>query len=161
MTQGERIKEVRKVLKMNQADFGKKLGVGKTAVSKLELGENALTDQMAKSICREYNVNSTYLLYGKGEMFDAFPETVLDDLCKQYSLDDLDRTIIAGYLQLDKEERAVVKRYIQGIVAANKKEKENSNPEKLEAAHERTDVEVTAEMKKHDDDIMNDDSKWE
>lgn len=29
------------------------------------------------------------------------------------------------------------------------------------AAHERTDVNVTDEMKKHDDDIMNDDSKWE
>lgn len=161
MTQGERVKEIRKALNLTMEKFGEKLGVGKTAISKIEKNERSLTDQMAKSICREYNVNNTYLLYGKGEMFDAFPETVLDDLCKQYSLDDLDRTIIAGYLQLDKEERAVVKRYIQGIVAANKKEKENSNPEKLEAAHERTDVEVTAEMKKHDDDIMNDDSKWE
>ena len=31
----------------------------------------------------------------------------------------------------------------------------------LAAAHERTDIEVTDEMKKHDDDIMNDDSEWE
>lgn len=31
----------------------------------------------------------------------------------------------------------------------------------LNAAHERTDIEVTEEMKKHDDDIMNDDSEWE
>ncbi len=31
----------------------------------------------------------------------------------------------------------------------------------LAAAHERTDIEVTEEMKKHDDDIMNDDSEWE
>lgn len=29
------------------------------------------------------------------------------------------------------------------------------------AAHERTDIEVTDEMRKHDDDIMNDDSEWE
>ena len=28
------------------------------------------------------------------------------------------------------------------------------------AAHERTDIEVTSEMKKHDDDIMKDDSLW-
>lgn len=28
------------------------------------------------------------------------------------------------------------------------------------AAHERTDIEVTDDMKKHDDDIMNDDSLW-
>ena len=31
----------------------------------------------------------------------------------------------------------------------------------LAAAHERTDIEVTDEMRKHDDDIMNDDSEWE
>lgn len=31
----------------------------------------------------------------------------------------------------------------------------------LNAAHERTDIEVTDEMRKHDDDIMNDDSEWE
>lgn len=30
----------------------------------------------------------------------------------------------------------------------------------LNAAHERADIEVTEEMKKHDDDIMNDDSEW-
>lgn len=29
------------------------------------------------------------------------------------------------------------------------------------AAHERTDIEVTEEMRKHDDDIMTDDSEWE
>ena len=28
------------------------------------------------------------------------------------------------------------------------------------AAHERTDIEVTAEMRKHDDDIMDDDDFW-
>lgn len=31
----------------------------------------------------------------------------------------------------------------------------------LNAAHERTDVEVTDEMRERDDDIMNDDSEWE
>lgn len=35
-----------------------------------------------------------------------------------------------------------------------------SEPE-LEAAHTRTDIQLTDEMKKHDDDIMNDDSEWE
>lgn len=31
----------------------------------------------------------------------------------------------------------------------------------LNADHERTDIEVTDEMRQHDDDIMNDDSEWE
>ena len=32
---------------------------------------------------------------------------------------------------------------------------------KPEAAHERTDIELTDEERQHDDDIMNDDSEWE
>ena len=32
--------------------------------------------------------------------------------------------------------------------------------EELAAAHERTDIEVTDQMRKHDDDIMMDDSEW-
>ena len=36
MTQGERIKEARKYLGLTLEKFGEKLGVGKTAISKLE-----------------------------------------------------------------------------------------------------------------------------
>lgn len=69
MTQGERVKEIRKALGLTLEKFGERLGVGKTAISKIEKGERNLTDQMAKSICREYNVNYDYLVYGDGEMY--------------------------------------------------------------------------------------------
>lgn len=69
MTQGERIKEIRKALGMTMEKFGEKIGVGKTAISKLENNERNLTDQMAISICREFNVNETWLRTGKNEMF--------------------------------------------------------------------------------------------
>lgn len=44
---------------------------------------------------------------------------------------------------------------------SNKFVEMTSHRKVLNAAHERTDIEVTEEMKKHDDDIMNDDSEWE
>lgn len=122
MTQGERVKEIRKTLTLTLEKFGNKLGVGKTAISKIEKNENTLTDQMAKSICREYNVNYDWLIYEEGEMFSNLPKTVLDELCKQYECDELDRTIIAEYLKLNAMERQVVKKYICGILG---KEKEN------------------------------------
>lgn len=65
----ERIKLIRKHLDISQEKFGEKLGIKKSAVSKLELGENSLSDAMAKSICREYNVNAYWLETGEGEMF--------------------------------------------------------------------------------------------
>ena len=69
MAQGERIKELRKALNLTLEKFGERLGVGKTAISKLEKGERNLTDQMCKSICREFNVNEAWLRDGEGEMF--------------------------------------------------------------------------------------------
>lgn len=69
MTQGERVKEIRTALSLTLEKFGENLGVGKTAISKIEKNERSLTDQMAKSICREYNVNENWLRTGEGDMF--------------------------------------------------------------------------------------------
>lgn len=68
MAQGERVKEIRKSLGLTLEKFGEKLGVGKTAISKIEKGENSLTEQMLKSICREFNISEEWLRTGTGEM---------------------------------------------------------------------------------------------
>ena len=69
LTQGERVKEIRKSLNYTLEKFGKPLGVGKTAISKIEKGENNLTDQMVLSICREFSVDEEWLRNGTGEPF--------------------------------------------------------------------------------------------
>ena len=109
MTQGERVKEIRKSLGLTLEKFGEKLGVGKTAISNIEKGVRNLTEQMAKSICREYNVSYDYLTDGEGEMFTDLPDTILDELCIQYDLDDIDRKIMEIYLELPPEARQALK----------------------------------------------------
>lgn len=69
MTQGERIKDVRNSLGLTLEKFGEKLGVTKTAISRIEKGERSLTEQMTKSICREFSVDYMWLTTGEGEMF--------------------------------------------------------------------------------------------
>lgn len=69
MTQGERVKAIRKALGLTLEKFGQPLGVKKNAISQIENGRNGLTDQMAKAICREFNVNMEWLQSGAGEMF--------------------------------------------------------------------------------------------
>lgn len=113
MTQGERVKAIRKHLNLTLEKFGNNLGVGKTAISKIEKNERNLTNQMAKSICREYHVNYDYLIYGDGEMFDNLPETLLDELCDQYNLDEIDRSIINLYLTLPDETKNAIKKHIK------------------------------------------------
>lgn len=69
MTQGERIKDVRNSLGLTLEKFGEKLGVTKTAISRIEKGERSLTERMTKSICREFSVDYMWLTTGEGEMF--------------------------------------------------------------------------------------------
>ena len=95
----ERIKELRKTLKLSQDAFGKKLGITGGGVSKIENGERALTEQMALSICREFRVNYFWLTEGKGEMFTGTPQSVVDEIAEDYKLDDIEFLTFISYTE--------------------------------------------------------------
>ena len=116
MTNGERVNEVRKSLGLTLEKFGEKLGVTKTTISRIEKGVNNLTDQRAISICREYNVNYDYLMYGEGEMFDDLPQTIVDELCAQYDLNDFDKALVEMYVSLPAGSRERIKEYMKQLV---------------------------------------------
>ena len=64
----ERVKELRKTLGLTMEKFGNRLGVTKVAISNIERGNRKLTEQMLRSICREFDVNEDWLRTGEGEM---------------------------------------------------------------------------------------------
>lgn len=66
---GERVRELRKTLRLSGEKFGEKIGLKKVAVSQIETGRNNLSEQNILAICREFNVNEDWLRYGTGEMF--------------------------------------------------------------------------------------------
>lgn len=68
MTEGERIKEVRKKNRMTLEQFGNILGVTKVAISNIENGKRNVTEQMRKSICREFRIDPIWLSTGEGDM---------------------------------------------------------------------------------------------
>ena len=80
MTQGERVREVRKNLGLTLEKFGDKIGMKKNSVSQIENGKNNVTDANIKAICREFNVDYIWLTTGEGEMFvdsdDDFTEKI-------------------------------------------------------------------------------------
>lgn len=117
----ERIKLLRKTIGLSQRDFGKKIGVGDTAISKIEKGENTPSEQTVKSICREFNVNYAWLLEGIGDMFTALPETLLDEVAEEYELDELDKLLVKKYMQLPLEKRGVIKDYLISVFVEKEK----------------------------------------
>ena len=132
MTQGERVKEIRKSLNLTMEKFGDRLGVGKTAISKLENNERNLTDQMAISICREFNVSETWLRTGEGEMFKPKPPEdevgyYVEELLENED-NPLYRVIIEmmkTYHGLDDKSKEVIRNYFAEIENAIKEKKEN------------------------------------
>lgn len=72
MTIGERIGCLRKELKMSRRVFGEKLGVSESVIVNIEYDRLKRPEQkgsLYKLICREYNVDESWLRTGEGEMF--------------------------------------------------------------------------------------------
>ena len=102
-------------MNLSQEEFGKKLGISKSAISKIEKAEFEPAQRTIKAICREFNVSYVWLKDGLGDMFTNIPETILDELIDEYKLDFLDKQIIKKYLQLSNDERDVIKKYIKSL----------------------------------------------
>lgn len=68
-----RLKQLRKALKLNQTNFAKQLGMTQTAYSMIENGINPLSDRHIKVICSAFNANENWLHTGEGDMFFSSP----------------------------------------------------------------------------------------
>jgi transcriptional regulator with XRE-family HTH domain len=66
---GERVREIRLKLKLNQQEFAKGVGMTAPSLSEIENGKYRPGHDFFYNIARSYNVNIYYLLYGEGTMF--------------------------------------------------------------------------------------------
>ncbi len=112
-TIGERVKAIRKASRLNQEEFGKKIGIRKTAVSKIETGENTLTDQNCLLICREFNINEEWLRTGEGEMVVQSDTFSLDEFVRQHGGGQLEFEILKAYFELPETIRRTVMQHFK------------------------------------------------
>lgn len=108
----ERLKRLRKILGLSQEEMGKKIGVGKTSISKLESGENNPSERTVLLICTTFNVNETWLRTGEGDMFEPMSrgETIAKfagELMKDED-DSFRRQLVEALAQLDEKEWEVL-----------------------------------------------------
>ena len=117
MTQGERVKEIRKALGLTLERFGEKVGVGKTAISKIEKGERGLPEQMTKSICREYGVDYIFLTTGEGEMFVDSDDDFIEKIDRiMAGEDDARKNIFKFMLSLNDDDIAALGRILDQMI---------------------------------------------
>lgn len=84
----DRIKELRKTLRLSQTAFGERIGLGRGSIKGFDEKTTVPTSSQLVVICKEYNVNSDWLMYGTGEMFlerdsddeiNNFLSSIIDD----------------------------------------------------------------------------------
>lgn len=126
MSENERIRELRKSLCLTLEKFGDRLGAKKNTMSAIETGRNSVTDQMRKSICREFNVNEEWLRNGTGEMFEELlPEDEYGRAAAEISKGDpLIRDILIAYWKQPEDRKQAIRDFIIGISEETRKEKE-------------------------------------
>ena len=127
MTQGERIREVRKALGLTLEKFGERIGVTRGSMSNIENGNRNLTEQMTKSICREFSVDYMWLTTGEGEMFidtdDDFIERIDRIMAGE---DEARKNLFKFMLELSDDDIAALDRLMKKAIefTQNNKEKD-------------------------------------
>ena len=110
----ERIKELRKYLGLTLEKFGERIGVTKVAISNIEKGNRNVTEQMFKSVCREFNVSEQWLRNGTGSIFVKDNNISFDEFLEKNEATDLEIKLAKAYFSLDKEFRhSIVKHFKQ------------------------------------------------
>lgn len=126
-----RLHHLRKTLKLNQEDFGKRLGVTGASISRLEKGERNITEQMILSICREFNVSEDWFRYEKGEMFlsveDEVSEMVSHLLDESNPFYDMILDIMHTFNNLDDKGQEIICNFTEDLAKriAEKEKKED------------------------------------
>ena len=83
MTINERVKILRKELKLSQTEFAEKLSVSRDVINNIENNRAELKEHFIKFMCKEFDVNENWLRTGEGEMFKIDRETEIAKLTKQ------------------------------------------------------------------------------
>ncbi|MCX4271916.1 MAG: helix-turn-helix transcriptional regulator [Acetatifactor sp.] len=96
----ERLKYLREQLNLTTRAFGAAINMSGGAITNMEKGTRNITERTIRDVCREYNVNPSWLIDGTEPIFeDITSELDIDDdvkqLAKQYSLlSDADRELV-------------------------------------------------------------------
>ena len=128
----ERIKRLRKELKLTQQQFADKIKVKRNTVATYEMGRSVPSDSAIALICKTFHVNEDWLRNGNGEMFEELPEED-EKAAFVSSLLDADndpfyniiQEIMRTFDELSPKSQEVIREFSAKLVETLQKEKES------------------------------------
>lgn len=166
----KKIKFFRQANNMTQKELAIKLGVSQNAVHNWETGKRDVAIDMLAKMANIFNVTPSELMGWDGPKVIA-NYTIMDDTGKNLAFIESmpsvksheNRTkaynrIINYTKRLNKYGRIKLAEYAEDLSKIPEYRKDTTDHLQVNAAHERTDIEVTDEMRKHDEELMDDDN---
>lgn len=146
MSINKRIKEIRKDAKLNQTEFGEKLGVSRSVIANIELDLNktGVQESIIKLISCIFGVNEDWIKTGAGAKYSN-TKASLKELAEECSMSALEYTILLHYLNLDEKQRKAVQKFAINLskeisLYVDLKDSDNSPTTVQEYYHERKDM---------------------
>ena len=132
----DRIKQLRNTLGLTQEKFAERLGVKRNTIATYEIGRNEPIDAVISLMCREFNVNETWLRNGEGEMFKErspseevgyYVEDLLDYDGHGNPFYDMIIEMMKTYTELDEKSQTVIRNYFQSVADGIHKEEKQED----------------------------------
>lgn len=110
----ERIRMLRKHLGLTLEQFGERIGLKKSVLSRFENGHSTPQEQTLRLICREFSVSYAWLKEGVGDMFIAADE---DDAVNRLMLgqDEFPKQVFRALAAMPPEGWTALKQFLHSF----------------------------------------------
>lgn len=109
----ERLKLLRKILKLSQTEFASKLGRTMQTIQNYEYGKTPIDSVTISRICEEFKVSPDWLLTGNGEMFAKE--------ISENSLSEEEKAMLHYYKGLTPNDKKTIQNLISSLSKTDKK----------------------------------------
>lgn len=159
MNTGDRIKQRRLELGLSADELALRIGKSRATIYRYENGDiENMPTPILEPLAKALYTTPAQLMGWKmddGDIGNAFmADSLEDEIDSMKSFSPSEKNHFKAYINLMEINRKKVDNYTKQLLSIQQME----NDVALAAAHERTDIEVTEDMRKHDDDIMDDDN---
>ena len=119
-----RLNQLRLKLDLTMKEFGDRIGVSRSTISRLESGIINFTEQMIKSICREFNVDYIWFTTGEGEMFSEEDNDYMALIDKIMSdSNSFPKTLFKAFARFSEEDWKALEHMIDIFLEEERKDK--------------------------------------
>ncbi len=112
----ERVKEIRLLIGKKQGELAKIIGIKQSSLSDIENSRVRVSDRVIKDLVIGVNVNEEYIRNGIGEPISKTPSSTMEQLKKEFDLDEFSYNLVYEYLKLDKAKRDIIRKYLYSVL---------------------------------------------